>query len=83
MSGKWRVWHPDPAPRWANRTPGEPEPFGHPEIKWGGLRARCPECHQGMPTGMYLFMGYTMHVATAHLGIPVFSAPWNRQEAPR
>lgn len=72
MLDRWREWHPDPDPGWSARQAGDPDPFGRPEIKWGGLRARCPECHRGMPSGMCLFLAYTMHYATAHLGIPVF-----------
>jgi hypothetical protein len=48
------------------------DPFGRPEIKWGGLRARCPACHRAMPSGMWLFTVYTAHYAMAHLRIPVF-----------
>lgn len=68
----WREWHPDPDPGWSATQAGEPGPFGRPEIKWGGLRARCPACHRAMPSGMWLFTAYTTHYAVAHLRIPVF-----------
>lgn len=81
---QWRTWHPDPGPDWTPRRDTEGWRFSdgrlvpqipRPEIKWGGLRTRCPVCHEGMPSGMCRFMGYTMHFATAHVGIPVFSMP--------
>jgi hypothetical protein len=78
---KWREWHPDPHPLWAMKDASKPAVFPRPEIKWGGMRRRCPVCHMGMPHGLCTFMGYTMHFATAHIGIPVFGKSTEAQNA--
>ena len=51
--------------------PGIPPLVRH--CKWcAWFRMQCPACGQRFWNGMWQFVGYSMHYATAHLGIKVF-----------
>ena len=44
-----------------------------PHCKWcGWFRMECPDCGRRFWNGIAQMLGYSMHYATAHLGIPVF-----------
>jgi hypothetical protein len=43
-----------------------------PKLAYSLLYGKCPACGRRFWNGIWQNLGYTMHYASAHLGIPVF-----------